>query len=83
MDGPVKHLRKCGEEVFIFLNAVEEHKNGKFYPLFLTLLRTGMRIGEALGLKWQDIDFEKRQIEIQRHVVRGKVLPGTKMGKTE
>lgn len=30
---------------------------------------TGMRRGEALGLRWEDIDFESKQIHIQRNVV--------------
>lgn len=33
--------------------------------LKLTLL-TGMRIGEVLGLKWEDIDFENRTINIDK-----------------
>lgn len=39
---------------------------GKYYPVFLTALRTGMRIGEIQALKWSDIDFKRRQIEVQR-----------------
>ena len=34
------------------------------YPLFLLLARTGLRIGEALALKWGDIDFNGRFIQI-------------------
>ena len=30
------------------------------YPQALTLARTGMRLGEALALQWDDIDFEER-----------------------
>ncbi len=29
-------------------------------------LCTGMRLGELLGLKWQDIDFEQNQLHIRR-----------------
>jgi len=50
------------------------------YPLALTLARTGMRLGEALALQWDDIDFEERCIFIQRTFSRGKIgLP--KSGK--
>ena len=31
----------------------------------LTSLATGMRQGEVLGLKWDDIDFENKEINIQ------------------
>ena len=30
----------------------------QYYPLFVTLLWTGMRAGELTGLRWKDIDFE-------------------------
>lgn len=35
-----------------------------WYPFFLFLLGTGCRIGEAIGIRWDDIDFEKRIISI-------------------
>lgn len=34
-------------------------------------LRTGMRFGELLGLRWEDIDFERNQIVVRRNVVDG------------
>jgi integrase len=36
------------------------------YPLFLTLLSTGLRRSEALGLKWRDIDFSQNQLQVNR-----------------
>ena len=51
------------------------------YPLFLTLARTGMRLGEALGLQWGDLDFHGNFIEIRRALVEGR-LTTTKTGKT-
>jgi integrase len=59
-------------ELELFLGAVDEHFKGH-YPLFLTLARTGCRLGEALGLKWGDIDFNGCFIEIRRALVDGKV----------
>jgi len=43
------------------------------YPMVLTLSRTGIRFGEALGLRWGDIDFDGRFITIQRSLSRCKV----------
>jgi integrase len=37
-----------------------------FYPLFLCLARTGMRLGEALALQWDDVDFQRREARIAR-----------------
>lgn len=36
------------------------------YDIFAFALTTGMRIGEVLGLKWSDIDFDNKQISIKR-----------------
>lgn len=39
--------------------------------LFRFLLCTGLRVGEAIALKWSDIDVEKRCISIERTDYRG------------
>ena len=40
-----------------------------WWPMFTILLGTGCRIGEALGLRWQDLDFEKRVISVNHSLV--------------
>lgn len=35
-----------------------------WWSMFTVLLGTGCRIGEALGLRWQDLDYDKRTISI-------------------
>lgn len=42
----------------------------KWKALFSLLITTGMRPGEALGLKWKDIDFEEERISINRSLSR-------------
>lgn len=42
------------------------------YLFVLTLVVTGVRKGEALGLMWQDIDFERGYLHVQRSVVYSK-----------
>lgn len=37
-------------------------------PLFTVLLGTGGRIGEIIGLRWEDLDFENRLIHINHSV---------------
>lgn len=39
-----------------------------WWPLFTILLGTGCRIGEALGLRWEDIDFDKGIISINHNL---------------
>ncbi len=42
-----------------FVNFVSKDKVYRHYlPLFTTLLGTGMRIGECLGLTWENLDFK-------------------------
>lgn len=35
-----------------------------WYPIVTVLLGTGMRIGECLGLRWSDLDFDGRMITV-------------------
>ena len=51
------------EEQHIFM---EYSKRSYLYNLFSLLLRTGMRSGEIRGLKFSDIDKEKRVIHVKR-----------------
>ena len=46
-----------------FLEVAEKSSN---YNQFAFILQTGLRTGELIGLKWSDIDWEKRVIHIQR-----------------
>ena len=58
-----------------------------WYPLFVTLLGTGMRIGECIGLRWKDVDFKHRNINVNHAVTyytrREKVCFGVSKPKTE
>lgn len=64
----VRHaLTKQQQKAFIEYT----RKSPIFYrwaPLFTLLLGTGCRIGEAVGLRWQDVDFENRTIDINHSV---------------
>ncbi|NLE23826.1 MAG: site-specific integrase [Clostridiaceae bacterium] len=51
---------------------LEQVVNQKYYALFLTAIMTGARQGELLGLKWADVDFEKKQINIRRTFNHGR-----------
>jgi integrase len=53
------------DQVIAFLAGVEK-ADPLYSPLFLTLARTGMRIGEALALQWDDIDFAGREVRVSR-----------------
>ena len=47
-------------------------KQGKYhnwYPVFITMLWTGMRVGEVTGLRWCDVDFENDTISVNHTLV--------------
>ena len=62
------------------LNAVHAHFPND-YTMFLLLSRTGLRLGEVLGLRWGDIDFNGRFINLKRSLSRGGL--STLKGKRE
>lgn len=45
----------------------------KYHPLVIAGFRTGLRIGELIGLQWQDIDYFNKLILVQRNITRGKI----------
>ena len=53
-----------------------------WHPLFTVLLGTGCRIGEVIGLRWDDVDFESRLISIN-HSVTYYAREGGKTRKSE
>ncbi|MGE5708725.1 MAG: tyrosine-type recombinase/integrase [Nitrospira sp.] len=59
------------EEVRVLLHMTRE-RTPLFYPLFLCAVRTGLREGELIGLRWNDIDFHGDFIEVRHNVVRRK-----------
>ena len=44
--------------------------NNKYYPLLKILYHTGLRISEALGLTWDDIDLETGAVSISRQRIQ-------------
>ncbi len=60
------------EEVAILLD-IARHRSPRYSTLFLCAVRTGLRLGELLGLQWDDLDYHGRFIEVQRNYTRGRV----------
>lgn len=50
-----------------FIQAIKGHQ---LEMLFVMALGTGLRLGELLGLKWQDIDFTNSNLEVKRSLKR-------------
>lgn len=67
-------------ETRLFLEAARHHRDG---PLFLLIALTGMRLGEALGLHWADVDMDTRAVAARLALDRYQTLrpPKTKAGR--
>lgn len=65
-----EQITKIKEELF------RKYKTGKSVyshtDAYIVILNTGTRIGEALGLKWEDIDFQKKTMFIKRNIIMTK-----------
>jgi len=54
------------EQVHRFL---EVARGSRYYPLFHLALATGMRLGELLGLTWEDVNLSEGVIHVSRSMV--------------
>ncbi len=62
-----------------FLHFLEQDTAWKrYHSVFQVMLGTGMRVGELIGLRWQDVDFEKRLININHAIT---IVKAEKNGK--
>ena len=59
-------------ELKCLLDTAQKHGTLIDYVIFLTLAYTGVRIGELIALKWEDIDFEKKTIHVWKTLFREK-----------
>jgi len=79
-----KYMEK--EELYLFLETAKRQGLEMDYLIFLILAYTGMRVGELVCLKWNDINFDENSIRIIKTYYNEKnntvkyqlVLPKTK-----
>ncbi|MBR2669541.1 MAG: site-specific integrase [Solobacterium sp.] len=67
--GTKKSLTVEEEELFLGYLRKPGCKYHHWYPLMVTMIYTGMRIGEVAGLRWQDVDFENNYISVNHDIV--------------
>jgi len=81
-DGAVKELKRAHqlrskkrqaltkEEQKLLLTFLSENTtNIRWYPITAVMLGTGMRVGEATGLRWCDVDFKNGIIDVNHTLV--------------
>ncbi len=49
---------------------LEAASGSRYLPLFQLMVNTGLRRGEALGLRWRDVDLERRTLFVRGTLVR-------------
>ncbi|MFY9088716.1 tyrosine-type recombinase/integrase [Arcobacter aquimarinus] len=57
------------DEIIKILNS----STGNLYYFIVIMIYTGMRPGEIISLTWNDIDFDKKRIAVDKTTVNGKV----------
>ena len=66
---PKRHALTIDEQTAF----IEYVKNSEIYnhwlPLFTTFLGTGCRVGEVIGLRWKDCDFDNNIININHNLI--------------
>lgn len=60
------------DELLHFLKLAKKYDQNKIFSFFRLLAYSGMRKGEAYALTWNDLDFNKNQIDINKSLARDK-----------
>ncbi|WP_413362297.1 tyrosine-type recombinase/integrase [Lysinibacillus sp. 3P01SB] len=76
IDEETRALYLEADELKQLLAMADTHKNVLFRTLTYVIAFTGMRPGEAIGLKLKDIDLENKQIHITKTVYAKKSVRG-------
>lgn len=77
IDNPEKKFALTFEEEKEFLTRITMRPRMKrYYPMYAIILKTGLRISEAIGLTWDDIFMDNREININ-HQIQYRLLNGT------
>ena len=70
------------EEVEALLGLAYKHEE-RFAPALELLFSTGLRRGELLGLKWEDVDLSSGRLNVRRAIVVGQLTtPKSGQGRT-
>lgn len=67
-----KEIRPLNREQVKALLAAANEAGDRQAALYTLAVTTGMRQGELLGLKWEDVDLEHNRLHIRRTLIRNK-----------
>ncbi len=58
------------EEQKLFLTFLRDNRQyNHWYPIFALMIGSGLRVGEATGLRWCDVDLEAKEINVNHTLV--------------
>lgn len=76
-DVPVIKLFKLPPQGFDFISVKESEllleNAGRWHDMILVAIKTGLRLGELIGLEWGDINFNNSTITVKRTVAKDSI----------
>ena len=66
---PKRHALSVQEQEAFVSYVANSSQYAHWLPLFTVFLGTGCRVGEVLGLRWEDIDFDRMTIQINHNLI--------------
>ena len=64
------------EEIKAIVGAAE----GRWRPILLTAIFTGLRASELRGLRWEDVDLDKRELHVRQRADRYSAIGQAEVG---
>lgn len=68
-DSPKRRALTLPEQEVFEKFLSQEGQYHRWYPIFVVMLGTGLRVGEVTGLRWCDVDFEEETINVNHTLV--------------
>ena len=68
-DSPKRRALTLPEQELFEKFLSQEGQYHRWYPIFVLMLGTGLRVGEVTGLRWCDVDFEEETINVNHTLV--------------
>ena len=54
----------------LFLEKLNKDESNFLKPMCITMMFAGLRVGEAIALKWKNVDFEHKTLRIERAITQ-------------
>ena len=64
-----RHALTVAQQTAFVAYIAKSKQFAHWLPIFTVLLGTGCRVGEAVGLRWQDCDFEENVISVNHNLI--------------